>query len=309
MLDAGHQGVSVICPTPFHEDGALDLASAARMAEAYRAAGAASLTVLGVMGEAPKLDQNESLDLLRAVLRHAGGLPVVVGVSAPGYAPMKALAARAMGEGAAAVMIAPPSGLRGDDSALAWLRGAAEAVAPAPWVLQDFPAANGVHLPPRVIAELASDPRCVMLKAEDWPGLDKITALRGMMARGEMRRVAIFGGNSGNFLPEETARGADGVMTGYAFPEMLVAVRNLVLAGRMDAALDAFEPHLPLIRAEIQPGLGLAIRKHVLHRRGILASSALRAPAPRLSAETRAEVEALLARLARRDPAAGRLAA
>jgi len=309
MLGTDHTGISVICPTPFGEDGSLDLASAARMAEAYRAAGAASLTVLGVMGEAPKLDQEESLQLLRAVLRHAGGLPVVVGVSAPGYAPMKALAERAMGEGAAAVMIAPPPGLRGDDAALAWLRGAAEAVAPAPWVLQDFPAANGVHLPPRVIAELAADPRCVMLKAEDWPGLDKITALRAMMARGDMRRVAVFGGNSGNFLPEETARGTDGVMTGYAFPEMLVAVRNLVLAGRTGAALDAFEPHLPLIRAEIQPGLGLAIRKHVLHRRGILASAALRAPAPRLSAETRAEVDALLARLARRDPAARRLAA
>ena len=84
MLDAGHQGVSVICPTPFGEDGALDLASAARMAEAFRAAGAASLTVLGVMGEAPKLDQDESVELLRTVLRHAGGLPVVVGLSAPG---------------------------------------------------------------------------------------------------------------------------------------------------------------------------------------------------------------------------------
>jgi 4-hydroxy-tetrahydrodipicolinate synthase len=303
-FDATHTGVSVICPTPFLEDGRLDEASAARMTEAYAAAGAASLTILGVMGEAPKLDQSEGLALLRVVLRHAGKLPVVVGVSAPGYAPMRALASAAMDAGASAVMIAPPTGLKGDDGALSWLRGAAEAVAPAPWVLQDFPQANGVHLPPRVIAELAADPRCVMLKAEDWPGLDKITTLVGMMAKGEMRRIAIFGGNGGNFLPEETRRGTDGVMTGYAFPEMLVRVRNLTLAGQHDAAMDLFEAHLPLIRAEVQPGLGLAIRKYVLMRRGILAHATLRAPAPRLSAETRAEVDAMLARIARRDASA-----
>ncbi|WP_027284253.1 dihydrodipicolinate synthase family protein [Rubritepida flocculans] len=304
MLTADAKGVCVICPTPFTPDGALDETSAATMTEAYVAAGATGLTILGIMGEAPKLDQEEAMALLRVVLRHAQGLPVIVGVSAPGYAPMRALAARAMEAGAAGVMIAPPSGLRGDDAALAWLQGAAEAVAPAPWVLQDFPQANGVHLSPRVIAALAADPRCVMLKAEDWPGLDKIATLVGMMAKGEMRRIAIYGGNGGLFLPEETLRGADGVMTGYAFPEMLVRLRALLAEGQREAAMDLFEAHLPLIRTEHQPGLGLAVRKYVLARRGIIAHPTLRAPAPKLSDATRAEVEAMLARLARRDPLA-----
>ncbi len=304
MLTADAKGVCVICPTPFTPDGALDETSAARMTEAYVAAGATGLTILGIMGEAPKLDQEEAMALLRAVLRHAQGLPVIVGVSAPGYAPMRALALRAMEAGAAGVMIAPPSGLRGDDAALAWLQGAAEAVAPAPWVLQDFPQANGVHLSPRVIAALAADPRCVMLKAEDWPGLDKIATLVAMMAKGEMRRIAIYGGNGGLFLPEETLRGADGVMTGYAFPEMLVRLRALLAEGRREAAMDLFEAHLPLIRTEHQPGLGLAVRKYVLARRGIIAHPTLRAPGPKLSEATRAEVEAMLARLARRDPLA-----
>lgn len=304
MLTADAKGVCVICPTPFTPDGALDETSAATMTEAYVAAGATGLTILGIMGEAPKLDQEEAMALLRVVLRHAQGLPVIVGVSAPGYAPMRALALRAMEAGAAGVMIAPPSGLRGDDAALAWLQGAAEAVAPAPWVLQDFPQANGVHLSPRVIAALAADPRCVMLKAEDWPGLDKIATLVGMMAKGEMRRIAIYGGNGGLFLPEETLRGADGVMTGYAFPEMLVRLRALLADGRREAAMDLFEAHLPLIRTEHQPGLGLAVRKYVLARRGVIAHPTLRAPAPKLSDATRAEVDALLARLARRDPLA-----
>lgn len=309
MLTADAQGVCVICPTPFTPDGALDERSAATMTEAYVAAGATGLTILGIMGEAPKLDQDEAMTLLGIVLRHAQGLPVIVGVSAPGYAPMRALAQRAMEAGAAGVMIAPPTGLRGDDAVLSWLQGAAEAVAPAPWVLQDFPQANGIHLSTRVIAALAADPRCVMLKAEDWPGLDKITTLVGMMAKGEMKRIAIYGGNGGLFLPEETMRGADGVMTGYAFPEMLVRLRALLAEGNREAAMDLFEAHLPLIRTEHQPGLGLAVRKYVLTRRGIISHPTLRAPGPKLSDATRAEVDAMLARLARRDPVALKLAA
>ena len=309
MLTTDARGVCVICPTPFVPDGALDEASAARMTEAYVAAGATGLTVLGIMGEAPKLDQEEALRLLSIVLRHAGGLPVILGVSAPGYAPMRALSQRGMDMGAAGVMIAPPPGLRGDEGALNWLKGAAEAVAPAPWVLQDYPQATGTFLSLRVIAELAADPRCVMLKAEDWPGLDKIETMTGMMARGEMRRIAIYGGNGGLFLPEETRRGADGVMTGYAFPEMLVRVRALIAQGEDDQAMDLFEAHLPLIRTEHQPGLGLAVRKYVLTRRGIIAHPTLRAPGPKLSAATIAEVDALLARLSRRDPVPLKVAA
>jgi len=148
-----------------------------------------------------------------------------------------------------------------------------------------------------------------MLKAEDWPGLDKITALVAMMAQGEMRRIAIYGGNGGLFLPEEIARGNDGVMTGYAFPEMLVRVMALVQAGDRDAAMDLFEAHLPLIRTEHQPGLGLAVRKYVLTRRGIIAHPTIRAPGPKLSDATRGEVDAMLARLARRDPVALKMAA
>jgi 4-hydroxy-tetrahydrodipicolinate synthase len=309
MLTADANGVCVICPTPFTPDGALDERSAAGMAEAYAATGATGLTILGIMGEAPKLDAEEAMRLVRIVLKHANGLPVIVGVSAPGYAPMRALAERAMEAGAAGVMIAPPAGLRGDDAALSWLQGAAEAVSPAPWVLQDYPQSNGIILPPRVIAALAADPRCVMLKAEDWPGLDKITTLVGMMKSGEMRRIAIYGGNGGLFLPEETLRGSDGVMTGYAFPEMLVKLRALLAAGDREAAMDLFEAHLPLIRTEHQPGLGLAVRKYVLTRRGIIAHPTLRAPGPKLSDATRAEVDAMLARLGRGDPVALKLAA
>jgi 4-hydroxy-tetrahydrodipicolinate synthase len=303
MFTGSLTGVFVIAPTPFAEDGALDLDSADRMTEAFLAAGASGLTLLGVMGEAPKLDAAEAMTFVARVLRRVDGrVPVLVGVSAPGFASMAALTRAVMGEGAAGVMIAPPPGLRGDDGVLAWLAGASDAIADAPWVLQDFPQANAIAISVDMVRRLvAADPRLVMLKAEDWPGLDKITALRRLEAAGEMRRIAIMGGNGGLFLPQELERGTDGVMTGYAMPEMLVRVRDLIGRGERAAAHDLHDAHLPLIRYETQPGLGLAVRKHVLARRGVIAAPTVRAPAPRLTPETVAEVEWLLLRLAERD--------
>ncbi|MBV1799366.1 dihydrodipicolinate synthase family protein [Siccirubricoccus sp. G192] len=302
-LDETALGVFVITPTPFTEDGALDEASTDRMTEAYLAAGASGLTILGIMGEAPKLDAEEQQRFVARVLhRVAGRVPVVVGVSAPGLASMRALAGAAMGAGAAGVMIAPTPGLRGDDAVVAYMAQAAEAVGDAPYVLQDYPQSNGIHISPEMIRRMAEDPRLVMLKAEDWPGLDKLSAIRRLSAEGRMRRIAILGGNGGLFLPQELERGADGIMTGYAVPEMLVRVQRMLAGGERAAAHDLFDLHLPLIRYEHQPGLGLAVRKYVLARRGIIGSATLRAPGPKLTPETRAEVDWLLERLSRRDP-------
>jgi 4-hydroxy-tetrahydrodipicolinate synthase len=298
MLDVNAKGVFVICPTPFTPDGALDLGSTDRMVDAYLAAGASGLTILGIMGEAPKLDAEESGAFVRRVLgRVAGRVPVVVGVSAPGFASMAALAREAQSAGAAGVMVAPTPGLKGDDAVVAYIQQAMEACGDLPFVLQDFPQTNNITITPGMLARLLADPRLVMLKAEDWPGLDKLSAIRRAEKEGRQRRIAILGGNGGQFLPEELARGADGIMTGYAFPEMLVAVCRLMEEGERDAAHDLFDHHLPLIRTEVQPGLGLAVRKYVLAKRGILASPALRAPAPRLTPETRAEVDYLLSRI------------
>ena len=304
-LDETAKGVFVIAPTPFREDGALDEASAERMTDAFLEAGASGMTLLGIMGEAPKLDAEEARRFVALVLRRVDGrVPVIVGVSAPGFAAMRALARASMDAGAAGVMIAPQAGLRGDDAVLSYMAGAAGAVGDAPWVLQDYPQLTGVHISPDMVRRMAAeDTRLVMVKAEDWPGLDKITALRRLSDEGRMRRLSILGGNGGLFLPEELERGADGIMTGYAVPEMLVRVQHLFEAGDRAAAHDLFDLHLPLIRTEHQPGLGLAVRKYVLRRRGIIACEALRAPGPKLSPETRAEVDWLLDRLSRRDRA------
>jgi 4-hydroxy-tetrahydrodipicolinate synthase len=301
------RGVYPIAPTPFADDGAIDFGSIDRLCEFYLQAGSTGVTVLGQLGEAPKLDATESVAVAARFIQRFGGLPVIVGVSAPGFAAMRTLALEAMAKGAAGVMIAPPSTLRTDDQIVTYYAQAAQAIgADVPFVIQDYPLTFTVQMTPGVIRRIVADnASCVMLKHEDWPGLDKISALRGFEREGSMRHISILCGNGGLFLDFEMERGADGAMTGYAFADMLCDVVRLSADGQRDAAHDLFDAHLPLLRYEQQPGVGLAVRKYVMHRRGLLGSPAQRKPGGALSALAKAEVDYLLQRLARHDPRAG----
>ncbi len=299
-------GVYPIAPTPFFEDGRIDYASIDGMTDFYVKCGSTGMTVLGVMGEAPKLDGAESIEIATRFIKRAPNLPVIVGVSSPGFAAMRSLALASMDAGAAGVMIAPPNTLRTDDQIVTYYRQAVEAIgSDIPFVVQDYPLNFTVVMTPGVIRRIVQEnPSCVMLKHEDWPGLEKISTLRGFQADGSMRPISILCGNGGLFLDFETERGADGAMTGYAFPDMLVDVVREAKAGNRDAAHDLFDAHLPLLRYEQQPGIGLSVRKYLMARRGIIASDVQRKPGGTLGAKAKTEVEYLLTRLAKHDPRA-----
>ena len=121
------------------------------------------------------------------------------------------------------------------------------------------------------------------------------------------RHISILVGNGGLYVPQELRRGADGVMTGFAYPEMLVSVCSLFQAGQSEEAEDLFDVYLPLVRHEQQPGFGLAVRKEILRRRGAIRSAAVRAPGPRLDADDMSELDRLLARLEARLAQRGHL--
>jgi 4-hydroxy-tetrahydrodipicolinate synthase len=296
-------GVYTIAVTPFHPDGRLDTASLDHATDFYLGCGVTGITVLGFMGEAPKLDAQESISLVRQVVKRTGKTPVLVGVSSPGFAPMRALACESMDAGAAGVMIAPPNTLRTDDQIATYFAQAREAIGEdVPFAVQDYPLGYSVVMTVEVLRRIVTEnPSCVMLKVEDWPSLEKISALRRVEQEGRMRHVSIFSGNGGLFLDFEFARGSNGAMTGYAFPDMLVELVRLSQADERDKAHDLFDAHLPLIRYEQQPGVGLAVRKYILQKRGVIASDAQRKPGASLSAAGRTEVDYLLARLAKRD--------
>lgn len=303
-LDETAKGVYVITVTPFSDDGALDLASTDRVVDFYLDKGANGLTVLGVMGEAPKLTSDEARSYVKRVLARVR-VPVIVGVSAPGFAAMRELTESVMDMGAAGVMVAPAATVKTDDQAYNYFEMAAETLGKdVPWCVQDHPLATGVQLPVAVLLRLfKSIPTCVMLKHEDWPGpsLAKLSAIRAASDKGETRRVSILGGNGGGlFLPEELSRGADGAMTGFSYPEMMVDVYTAHAAGNIERAHDLFDAYLPLARYEQQSALGLAVRKYMLAQRGAIASAAIRKPGPKLSSADIADIEMLMARQSKR---------
>ena len=303
-LDVTAHGVFAIAVTPFKDDGALDLDSVDTMVDFYLGRGVHGLTILGIMGEAPKLTIPESVGFARQVItRVAGRVPVVVGATAPGFAPMRELAEQVMQEGAAGVMVAAPSGTRTDGAILQFYVQLADALKGVPFVLQDFPQANGVQIPPSIIRRIAETiPTCVMLKHEDWPGLGKITAIR---EPAPARRISILVGNNAVFLPEELRRGADGAMSGFSFPEMMVDVIAAHEAGDPNRAGELHDAYLPLARYEQQPGVGLAVRKYVLVKRGAIAHATQRMPRLGLTRPDFADIDALLQRQARRLAALG----
>src|SRR5499433_4614253 len=300
-LTAKAAGTYAIAPTPFHDDGRIDERSIDRLTDFYTEVGCDGVTVLGILGEAPKLDAAEAEQVAIRFVKRAKNMQVIVGVSAPGFATMRSLAKKSMDAGAAGVMIAPPPHLRTEDQITGYFKQAQEAIGDdIPWVLQDYPLTLSVIFTPAVIRKIVMDsPSCVMLKHEDWPGLEKISAMVAFQKDGSLRPLSILCGNGGLFLDFEMERGADGAMTGYAFPELLIDTVRLSKAGKRDAVHDLFDAHLPLIRYEQQPGAGLAVRKYVLWRRGVLASDAQRKPGPRVSRETAAEIDFMLERLER----------
>jgi 4-hydroxy-tetrahydrodipicolinate synthase len=297
LLDESATGVYAIAVTPFSEDGALDLASAATMVDFYIKAGVSGITILGVLGEAPKLTAAESMRFVDAVVaRAAGRVPIIVGVSSPGFAAMGELAGAAMAAGAAGVMVAPVSSLRTDEQIINYFKQVAETLGDIPFVLQDHPQSTGVLMNLSVILRIVEAvPTCVMLKFEEPAALAKLTALRAASDAGA-RRISILGGNGALFLPEELKRGGDGAMTGFAYPEMMVSICAAHAAGNAKRVRDLFDAYLPLARYEQQVGIGLAVRKTILAQRGAIACGALRKPGPKMTDLDLAEVGEMIAR-------------
>jgi len=307
-LSENARGVYIIAATPFTDDGALDLQSLDTLTEFYLRAGVHGFTLLGMMGEAHKLTADESITVVKRVVARAGDKQIIVGVSHAGLENVRRLSHEAMIAGASGVMVAPPPGLKGDDGIYNYYAQVFQALGPdIPVVYQDYPQTTGVYLPPPVFERMVDDFRqLVMLKHEDAPGLAKLTRVREGEKKPGRRRVSILVGNGGLYYPQEMRRGADGAMTGFAYPEMLVQVYDLFAAGKAEEAEDLFDLYLPLVRHEVQPAIGLALRKEVLFRRGAIRSPRQRAPGSALTPTDKAELDGMIKRLERRLAASGR---
>ncbi len=299
-LNEDTRGVFVISATPFCPDGSLDLEGTEQLLDFYLGCGVSGITILGVMGEANKMTDAESADFAERALRCAAQkLPVIVGVTHSALTALRDLSHSVMDLGASGVMLQPMAGLKSDDAVFRYFEQVFEAIgADIPVVYQDFPQASNVHLSPAAWSRMVHEfPDLVMLKHEDCPGLPKLTKIREMEREGRQRRVSILTGNNGLYFPQELHRGADGAMTGFAFPDVLVRVYDLFTAGRAGEAEDLFDRYLPINRHEQQLGFGLPIRKEILRRRGALRHATARKPVYGLTDVDVAELDRLLERI------------
>ena len=285
-------GVCTIALTPFTDEGELDEESIASLSEFYVKSGVHGVTILGIMGEAHKLSDAERRAVTQRYVSAVGGrVPVVVGCSAVATKVVIERAREAEEAGAAAVMVAPPNNQRNLDLVFEHYRRVAEAVS-VPVVVQDEPVNTGVVMPAPFIARLVDEiAGCRYVKLEEAPTTIKISALLKSMET----EAGIFGGLGGMYFYEELRRGASGIMTGFAYPHVLVETYRLFVEGERREAQEYFFRYLPLIRFEAQLGVGgVGIRKEILKLRGVITSSHVRFPAPTLDDETLRELEDLV---------------
>jgi 4-hydroxy-tetrahydrodipicolinate synthase len=287
------EGVYSVLPTPFTASGDLDADSLGRVIDLFIDAGVSGVTALGVTGEVARLDDAERRRVLEIVVHHvAGRIGVVAGTTAEGTRTCVGYSRHALEVGATAVMVSPPRMLKlNSDAVVRHYTTLAEAV-DIEIVVQDYPPISGFAMEPWLLARLATEiPRARTIKLEDPPTPFKTSRI--LDACGDVK-VRIFGGLGGVFLLEELLAGATGAMTGFAFPEILVRIVSLFRAGKIDEAADVFYRAVPLMRFEFQEGIGMAIRKEVLHRRGALASPATRAPGAGLDKTTREALDRVM---------------
>lgn len=285
-------GIHFMLPTPFDENGDVDAASLNTLVNAARSAKCRGVVTLGVMGEAHRLIDSERLPIIEAVKDAAGeDLTVTVGVSAESGRAVAERVKEAQLAGATAVMIAPAKLAKTNPQSTFSYYAAAQDVTQVPIVVQDLPEQTGVHMDPAFIAKLHSElPDAKYLKLEDPPTPQKVTRVKEA-TNGSM---GIFGGLGGAFLFEELRRGAVGTMTGFAYPEVLVAIHRYMSEGETERARSIFYKWLPIIRYENSAGVSLAIRKEIMKRRGFVSRADVRPPTPPVGDDTLDELTDLM---------------
>lgn len=268
-------GVWGVVATPFTESTQdVDLASLAKLVGHYRRIGVTGLTVLGVFGEAVRLSAAEKRAVLEVVVETVD-LPIVVGASSTSPAPVTEeveLATDVVGDRLAGAMVQVNTP---DPALLATQLNALHAATGAGLVVQDYPLVTGVSISAVDLASAVEQVESVVaVKAEAPPTPPAIATLTARTG------VPVFGGLGGVGLLDELAAGSAGAMTGFSFPEGLKACVDAWRRGGYQAALEAYLRYLPLVNFEAQARIGLAIRKEALRRRGLIAESSVRAPAP-----------------------------
>ncbi len=282
-------GVHVIMPTPFDGTGKLDLESLHTLTHFLIEKGANGLVVLGVMGEASKLGEAEQEAIIRETVQAAQArVPVFVGSGAGGTDLAIQKSARAMELGASGLLVAPPP-VQNDTVIFDYYQRINDAVG-ALIILHDYPVSTGILLSVPLVTRLHSELEHVrVIKLEDTPTGPRTSALRKLNPR-----LSILGGLGGLYMLEELERGANGIMTGFSYPDILQAIYTAYTSGNISLAQKIFYQSCALMRYEFQPGIGIALRKEVYRRRGAIRNAYVRHPGTQVDETMQKELEQIL---------------
>jgi 4-hydroxy-tetrahydrodipicolinate synthase len=269
-------GIYPILNTTFHDDGSLDLASQLRLVDHLLAQGAHGLGLFGNASEGYTLESQERVLLMKEIARHVGGrVPLVASSGHTGTDAAVRLSRELEELGAAALMVLPPYFLKTDADGLMFYFDAISRAVQIPIMVQDAPLLTQVAMPPALLARMAREIEHVrFVKVEAPPTAPKVSAVAS--AAGDA--LTLFGGLNCQFMIEEFQRGARGFMPGSDCIGQLVAIWNALQRDDVDAAWARFTAVLPLLRFELQPGMGVSAMKHNLAAGGIIASPRVRHP-------------------------------
>ncbi len=284
-------GVCPILVTPFGEDGKVDVGSQLALVDHLLDQGVHGLGAFGNAGEGYAVLPAEKRLLLERIVRQVDGrVPVVAGVGATGTELAAEACREAEGLGAAGLMVLPPYYLRPDTDGLRRFYAALSDTVQVPIMVQDAPLLSQVPMPAPLLARLGREiERVEYVKAEAPPTGPKVSQIVSA-ANGSL---TVFGGLNGQFLIEERRRGAAGTMPASDLASKFVGVWDALEAGDDMAAWALFRRMLPLIRFELQPGLGVSAVKHSLVADGVIRTARVRPPTRDLDAEGLRELAAL----------------
>ncbi len=287
------KGIIPILATPFHDDETLDLDSLSRTIDFMIGVGVDGVTVLGVLGESNRLCDEERFAVIeRAVKAAAKRITVIVGTSHSGTHVVQRYSRIAQDLGADAVMITPTKEVVPDDERIIESFRRISQGLSIPIVLQDHPASSEVHMSvPLMLQMLKAVPAIRCIKEEAVPTAPKLRKLRDGF---QEVSVPILTGLGALYAPFDLEAGSDGFNTGFAFPEVLRAMLQAARRSDWKRVHEIYAWFAPLIVFEQQPGV--AIRKELLRRRGLLQSARARHPGATVSNAAAKQLEGILDR-------------
>jgi 2-keto-3-deoxy-L-arabinonate dehydratase len=285
------EGVFPIVNTPFRDDGSIDFESQRRLVRFLIDCRAHGLALFGNASEGYTLSNQERAELMKLIIREVDGrIPVIVSTGHTGTDVAVALSREAEAAGASGVMVLPPYFFRTDaEGMFEYYRAISNAIR-IPIQIQDAPLMTQVAMGSALIARMGREIEHVTYaKIEAPPTAPKVSEVLSL-AEGSL---TLFGGLNGQFLIEELARGARGTMPGSDLTDVFVRIWNLFHSDQKRKAREEFTRYLPLIRFELQPGLGVSVMKHNLKAGGVIASTRVRHPTRSIDTASRGELDEL----------------